>query len=55
MRFQQQRAMERGIRAAKRECMMLQEVGDTEGLQKASLRLQQSKGEVYRLLQGDGA
>ena len=39
MQFQQQRAMERGIRAAKRECMMLQETGDTEGLQKASLRL----------------
>ncbi len=43
MQFQQQRAMERGIRAAKRECMMLQEVGDTEGLQKASLRLRNQK------------
>ena len=43
MRFQQQRAMERGIRAAKRECMMLQEVDDTEGLQKASLRLRNQK------------
>lgn len=43
MQFQQQRAMERGIRAAKRECMMLQEVGDTEGLQKASLRLRTQK------------
>ena len=47
MRFQQQRAMERGIRAAKRECMMLQEVGDTEGLQKASLRLRNQR-EKYR-------
>jgi hypothetical protein len=49
MQFQQQRAMERGIRAAKRECMMLQEVGDTEGLQKASLRLrnQKEKYSVY--------
>lgn len=45
--FQQQRAMERGIRAAKRECMMLQEVGDTEGLQKASLRLRNQR-EKYR-------
>ena len=45
--FQQQRAMERGIRAAKRECMMLQEVGDTEGLQKASLRLRNPR-EKYR-------
>ena len=43
MQFQQQRAMERGIRAAKRECMMLQEVDDTEGLQKASLRLRTQK------------
>jgi hypothetical protein len=43
MQFQQQRAMERGIRAAKRECMMLQKVGDTEGLQKASLRLRNQK------------
>lgn len=43
MQFQQQRAMERGIRAAKRECMMLQEVDDTEGLQKASLRLRNQK------------
>ena len=39
--------MERGIRAAKRECMMLQEVGDTEGLQKASLRLRNQR-EKYR-------
>lgn len=45
--FQQQRAMERGIRAAKRECMMLQETGDTEGLQKASLRLRTQR-EKYR-------
>ena len=47
MQFQQQRAMERGIRAAKRECMMLQEVGDTEGLQKASLRLRNQR-EKYK-------
>ena len=45
--FQQQRAMERSIRAAKRECMMLQETGDTEGLQKASLRLRNQR-EKYR-------
>ena len=47
MKFQQQRAMERGIRAAKRECMMLQETGATEGLQKASLRLRNQR-EKYR-------
>ena len=47
MQFQQQRAMERGIRATKRECMMLQEVGDTEGLQKASLRLRNQR-EKYK-------
>lgn len=45
--FQQQRAMERSIRAAKRECMMLQETGDAEGLQKASLRLRTQR-EKYR-------
>lgn len=45
--FQQQRAMERSIRAAKRECMMLQEAGDTEDLQKASLRLRTQR-EKYR-------
>lgn len=47
MQFQQQRAMERSIRAAKRECMMLQEAGDDEGLQKASLRLRNQR-EKYR-------
>ena len=47
MQFQQQRAMERCIRAAKRECMMLQETGDTEGLQKASLRLRNQR-EKYK-------
>lgn len=41
--FQRQRAMERDIRATKRECMMLQETGDTEGLQKASQRLRSQK------------
>lgn len=45
--FQRQRAMERDIRATKRECMMLQETGDTEGLQKASLRLRNQR-EKYR-------
>lgn len=47
MQFQQQRTMERSIRAAKRECMMLQEAGDDEGLQKASLRLRTQR-EKYR-------
>ena len=41
--FQRQRAMEWDIRATKRECMMLQETGDTEGLQKASQRLRAQK------------
>ncbi|MBQ9208520.1 MAG: phage minor capsid protein [Oscillospiraceae bacterium] len=36
---QRQRALERKIRADKRECMMLQEAGDTEGLQKAAGQL----------------
>lgn len=41
--FQRQRAMERDIRATKRECMMLQELDDKEGLQKASQRLRVQK------------
>ena len=41
--FQRQRAMERDIRATKRECMMLQELNDKEGLQKASQRLRAQK------------
>ena len=41
--FQKQRAMERQIRATKRECMMLQEVEDKEGLKKASQRLRAQK------------
>ena len=41
--FQRQRAMERDIRATKRECMMLQAAGDDEGLQKASQRLRRQK------------
>ena len=41
--FQRQRAMERDIRATKRECMMLQAAGDEEGLQKASQRLRAKK------------
>ncbi|MBP1546303.1 MAG: hypothetical protein J6A37_06865 [Oscillospiraceae bacterium] len=41
--FQRQRAMERDIRATKRECMMLQQTGDKEGLKKASIRLRTQK------------
>ena len=40
---QKQRAMERQIRAQKRECMMLQEAGDEEGLKEASKKLRQYK------------
>lgn len=41
--FQKQRAMERDIKATKRECMMLQAAGDEEGLQQASQKLRQQK------------
>ena len=40
---QRQRALERKIRADKRECMMLQETGDKEGLQKAAGQLRADK------------
>lgn len=47
--FQTQRVLEREIRAAKRECMMLEAVGDKDGYQKAALRLrtQREKYHVY--------
>ncbi|MBR4223551.1 MAG: hypothetical protein IKR73_01950 [Oscillospiraceae bacterium] len=35
--------MERRIRADKRECMMLQETGDEEGLKKAAGKLRADK------------
>lgn len=41
--FQRQRAMERDIKATKRECMMLQAAGDEEGLKQASQKLRQQK------------
>ena len=41
---QQQRAMERKIRADKRKCMMMQETGDDEGLRKAAGKLRADKG-----------
>ena len=41
--MQQQRAMERRIRDDKRECMMLQETGDEEGLKKAAGKLRADK------------
>ena len=40
---QKQREMERQIRAQKRECMMLQEAGDEEGLKEASQKLREYK------------
>ena len=40
---QQQRAMERKIRADKRKCMMMQETGDDEGLRKAAGKLRADK------------
>lgn len=41
--MQQQRAMERKIRADKRKCMMMQETGDDEGLRKAAGKLRADK------------
>lgn len=41
--FQWQRAMERDIRATKRECMMFNEMGDKEAFDKASVRLKAQK------------
>lgn len=39
--LQKQRELERRVRKSKRECMMLEKVGDTEGLAKASNTLKQ--------------
>lgn len=41
--FQRQRAMERDIRATKRECMMFNEMGDKEAFDRASVRLKAQK------------
>lgn len=45
--YQTQRALERKIRESKRECMLLSEAGDEEGLKKAALTLRNRK-ENYR-------
>lgn len=45
--FQKQRAMERSIRASKRECMMCDAVGDKDGFTKASQKLARRK-EAYK-------
>lgn len=41
--YQTQRALERKIRESKRECMLLSEAGDEEGLKKAALTLRNRK------------
>lgn len=41
--YQMQRALERRIREIKRECMLLSEAGDEEGLKKAALKLRSRK------------
>lgn len=43
--FQHQRQLERKIRKNKRECMMMNEVGDKEGFSQASVKLKTSKEE----------
>jgi hypothetical protein len=54
--LQGQRAMERKIRADKRECMMLQETGDEEGLRKAAgqLKADRQKYAAYSEAHGLG-
>lgn len=52
--FQHQRYLERKIRESKRECMLLSESGDKEGLKKAAIRLRTRKEEysVYSRAHG---
>lgn len=45
-KFQKQRALERNVRAAKRDCMMCDAAGDKEGFAKASQKLARKK-EAY--------
>lgn len=52
--LQRQRYLERQIRATKRECMMLNEVGDKEGLQKASLRLRNQRTQYRQFCKDTG-
>lgn len=52
--FQHQRYLERKIRESKRECMLLSEAGDKDGLKKAAIRLRTRKEEysVYSKAHG---
>lgn len=52
--FQHQRYLERKIRESKRECMLLSEAGDKDGLKKAAIRLRTRKEEysVYSRAHG---
>ena len=47
---QRQRYLERRIRASKRECMMLDKLGDEEGFKKAAVRLKERKAALNHFL-----
>lgn len=51
---QKQRYYERQIRAAKRECVMLNETGDTEGFKDAAARLKRSKESYKKFTESKG-
>ena len=52
--MQGQRELERRARKSKRECMMLEKTGDTEGLQKASATLKQRQDALKQYCSDNG-
>ena len=53
-KIQGQRELERRVRKSKRECMMLEKTGDTEGLQKASVTLKQRQDALKQYCSDNG-
>lgn len=53
-KMQNQRELERRVRKSKRECMMLEKTGDTEGLQKASVTLKQRQDALKQYCSDNG-
>jgi len=51
---QKQRAFERDIRSAKRECMMFDELGDKEQFEKSAVKLKNKRDKLNDFIQGTG-
>ncbi len=51
--IQKQRALERGVRKQKRECMLFKESGNEEGFEKAAVKLAQSRKKLEEYVEGN--